>query len=120
MAPAVREGLSAFSMCVRQEIQHVIAREQGYSRWRVDDGVPRFESITELSDADIRVLLREVGGRDLALALQGLVDGRLGTALGGQQAAGSGRWMTGTGETSTGSWPIAHGKGARGEEVTIR
>ncbi len=36
-----------------QEVQHVIAREQGYSRWR-DDGVPRFESITELSDADLR------------------------------------------------------------------
>lgn len=60
-----------------QEIQHVIAREQGCSQWRdlVDDDAPRFESITELSDADIRVLLREVGPRDMALALQGLVDG---------------------------------------------
>ena len=107
-------------MCVRQEIQHVIAREQGYSRWRVDVGVPRFESITELSDADIRVLLREVGGRDLALALQGLVDGRLGTALGGR----TGRWQRQMDDGYRGDidriMAIAHGKGARGEEVTIR
>ena len=46
-----------------QEIQHVIAREQGYTQWAelIHGGEPRFESITELADADIRVLLNEVG-----------------------------------------------------------
>jgi hypothetical protein len=38
-----------------QETQHVIAREQGYTQWAelIDGDAPRFESITELSDADM-------------------------------------------------------------------
>ena len=57
-----------------QETQHVIACEQGYTQWveLIDGGEPRFESITELTDADIRVLLKEVGPQDMAAALLGM------------------------------------------------
>ena len=60
-----------------QETQHVIACEQGYTQWAqlIDGGEPRFESITELTDADIRVLLKEVGPQDMAAALLGMAEG---------------------------------------------
>lgn len=60
-----------------QECQHVVAREAGYSGWSqlVALGTPSFEDITRLSDADIRVLLREVVPQDLAVVLMGLTEG---------------------------------------------
>lgn len=60
-----------------QECQHVIARDAGYTGWSqlVALGTPGFEDITKLSDADIRVLLSEVGSQDMAIALLGLTEG---------------------------------------------
>ncbi len=60
-----------------QECQHVVAREHGYDNWAqvVDFGEPRIEDITLLSDADIRVLLNEIGPEDMATALRGMADG---------------------------------------------
>lgn len=57
-----------------QECQHVVARENGYTKWAVlvDPETPRFEDIVQLSDAEIGVLLRDVGPQDMALALLGL------------------------------------------------
>ena len=62
-----------------QEAQHVVAREHGYAQWKdlpEADGHD-FEDLVRLSDAEIRVLLREVGEQDLALALKALEKGAL-------------------------------------------
>lgn len=57
-----------------QEAQHVVAKENGYRQWEelVAADAPRFEDIVRLSNADLRVLLREVENEDLALVLSGL------------------------------------------------
>ena len=62
-----------------QEVQHVVARENGYRQWKelVTSDDPRFEDVVLLTDADIRVLLREVANEDLALALSALAQSRV-------------------------------------------